>query len=90
MFKGIDVLLRSSKKRRTSFVINRTIDGNQRLLTTDEIAERLKVSLNTVQNRRWQKRSGCPLFKVGKRIYTLETTFWKWVADKGMLNERSN
>lgn len=71
-------------------MINRTTYGNEKLLTTEEIAVRLKVSLNTVHNRRWQEKSGCPLFKVGRRVYALETTFWKWVVEKGMLNERSN
>ena len=67
-----------------------TESNNAKLLTTEEIAEILKVSLNTVQNRGWQKRSGCPMFKVGKRIYTLEATFWKWVTEKRMLNERAD
>jgi len=55
-----------------------------KLLTTEEIAAILKVSLNTVQNREWRERNGCPLFRIGKRTYALEATFWRWINDKGM------
>ena len=58
---------------------------NKRLLTAEEIAHILKVALNTVHNRDWQKRTGCPMIKIGKRIYALEATFWKWVHERGML-----
>ena len=61
-----------------------TEKNKARLLTTEEIAEILKVSLNTVQTRNWRKRNGCPLFRIGKRTYAVETTFWKWVYEKGM------
>ena len=57
--------------------------GN-RLLTAEEIAAILKISLNTVHNRDWQKRNRCPLVKIGKRTYAVETVFWKWVNDRGM------
>ena len=62
----------------------RTENNIARLLTTEEISEILKVSLNTVQKRDWRKQNGCPLFRIGKRTYALETTFWEWVHEKGM------
>ena len=61
-----------------------TESNGARLLATKEIAEILKVSLNTVQNRKWRKRNGCPLFRIGRRTYALETRFWKWINDRGM------
>ena len=61
-----------------------TENDDARLLTTEEVASILKVSLNTVQNREWRKRNGCPLFRIGKRTYVLEAKFWKWVNDRGM------
>ena len=61
-----------------------TVDDDARLLTTEEIATILKVSLNTVQNREWRKRNGCPLFRIGKRTYAVEATFWRWINNRGM------
>ena len=61
-----------------------TRNKEARLLTTEEISEILKVSLNTVQTRDWRKQNGCPLFRIGKRSYALETAFWEWVQEKGM------
>ena len=72
--------------------MNKGMEGeNDRLLATKEIAAILKVTLNTVQNRGWRKRNGCPLFRIGRRTYALETRFWKWVNEKGMIiNDNSN
>jgi len=61
-----------------------TRNKEARLLTTEEISEILKVSLNTVQKRDWRKQNGCPLFRIGKRSYALEAAFWEWVQEKGM------
>ncbi len=62
-----------------------TESDDARLLTTEEISAILKVSLNTVQNRVWRKRNGCPLFKIGKRTYVFKAVFWNWVHEKGMI-----
>lgn len=59
-------------------------DGSTRLLTSEEIAAILKISLNTVHSREWQKRNRCPLIKIGKRRYSVEVAFWRWVKDRGM------
>lgn len=55
------------------------------LLTSEEIAGILKISLNTVHNREWQKRNKCPLMKIGRRTYALESAFWQWVRERGMI-----
>ncbi len=62
---------------------------DRRLVSAEEIATILNISLNTVHNREWQKRNSCPLIKMGKRKYALEATFWKWVNEKGMQDERA-
>jgi hypothetical protein len=72
---------------RVLLVAKGTESDDARLLTTEEIAAILKVSLNTVQNRDWRKRNGCPLFRIGKRTYVLEARFWKWVNDRGMTHD---
>lgn len=64
--------------------------GNQ-LLTAEDIAAILKISLNTVHNREWQKRSRCPLMKIGRRTYVLQASFWNWVQERGMVkNEQTS
>jgi len=65
-------------------VIKRSIGGASQLLTAQEIAGVLKISLNTVHSREWKQRNGCPLIKIGKRTYVLEAAFWQWVDKKGM------
>ena len=65
-------------------MVKGTEKNKARLLTTEEISEILKVSLNTVQKRDWRKQNGCPLFRIGKRSYALEAAFWEWVQEKGM------
>lgn len=64
-----------------------TESDDARLLTTEEIAAILKVSLNTVQNRGWRKRNGCPLFRIGKRTYALKAIFWRWIGERGMIHD---
>ena len=70
---------------RALLVAKGTESDDARLLTTEEISGILKVSLNTVQNRVWRKRNGCPLFKIGKRTYVFKAVFWNWVHEKGMI-----
>lgn len=68
-----------------------TVPGTaDQLLTSDEIAGILKISLNTVHNREWQKRNKCPLMKIGRRTYALESDFWKWVRERGMNGDEQN
>jgi len=49
------------------------------VLTVEEIASILGVSRNTIQRKSWQYRTGCPMRKIGKRLYALATEFYKWM-----------
>ena len=77
---------KSILQRRASHMFERTTSNNARLLTPKEMAAILKISTNTVHNREWRRRNGCPIIKIGKRAYAMETFFWKWVHEKGMMN----
>ncbi len=48
------------------------------ILMVEDIAQILRISQNTIHSRRWQEKSGCPLFKKGKRLYAIATEFWRW------------
>lgn len=48
------------------------------ILFVEDIAKILGISINTIQSKNWQKRSGCPLYKRGKRLTSLSSEFWKW------------
>jgi len=48
------------------------------LLTVEEISDILHIAKNTIQSRRWRDKSGCPLRKKGKRLYSLHSEFWSW------------
>jgi len=49
------------------------------VLMVEDIAKILRIAENTIQSRRWQKKSGCPLFKRGKRLYVFGAEFRKWL-----------
>lgn len=51
---------------------------NVKLLTVREMAEALHIKENTMQSRRWQVKSRCPLFKRGRRLFAFDYEFWKW------------
>ena len=68
-------------------MIEKTSGSSEQLLTAEEIAAILKVSLGTVRKLQWRRRNGCPLFRIGKRTYALETRFWKWVTNRGMQSD---
>jgi len=48
------------------------------VLMVEDIAQILRISPNTIHSRRWQVKSGCPLYKRGKRLYAIAAEFWKW------------
>lgn len=48
------------------------------VLMVEDIAKILRIATNTIHSRRWQEKSGCPLFKKGKRLYAFAPEFWKW------------
>ncbi|MBU3933472.1 MAG: helix-turn-helix domain-containing protein [Candidatus Omnitrophica bacterium] len=49
------------------------------ILTVEQISEILGISRNTIQRRLWRERTGCPLRKIGKRLYALAAEFYKWM-----------
>ena len=51
------------------------------ILTVEEVSSILGISKNTVQRRDWRDRTGCPLRKLGKRLYILDAEFNKWVRN---------
>jgi len=53
------------------------------LLTVEEMSNILHISKNTIQSRRWKDKSGCPLIKKGKRIYSINSRFWDWFKEGG-------
>ena len=55
------------------------VDGNIELLFSEDIAEKLGISVGTVQSKRWQRTSGCPVFRRGKRLYALSGKFLEWL-----------
>jgi len=50
----------------------------EEILTAKDIAEILQMSVNTVQRKSWRENSGCPLKKIGKRLYVTVSDFDKW------------
>lgn len=51
----------------------------QDILTVEEISDILEISRNTIQRRNWRERTGCPVRKIGKRLYALAGEFYKWM-----------
>lgn len=49
------------------------------ILTVEQISDILGISKNTIQRRIWREKTGCPLRKIGKRLYALATEFYKWM-----------
>lgn len=54
------------------------------LMTVEDIAVALRLRRNTIHSRGWQKMSGCPVFKLGKRLYAVRGTFKKWIGGKNV------
>lgn len=53
----------------------------QATLTVEKMSEILHIRPNTMHNRKWQERTGCPIKKVGKRLLSLEEEFYKWLKN---------
>ena len=60
---------------------------DNKLITVKEIAEVLNIKPGTMQTRWWQKRYGCPLFRIGKgkKLYAYRTAFWKWIEKEEVM-----
>ena len=51
----------------------------QDVLTVEEISNILGISRNTIQRKNWREKTGCPLRKIGRRLYALASEFNKWL-----------
>lgn len=49
------------------------------LLTAKDISGILGLHVNTIQNKKWQQRSGCPLIKKGQKLYVFASDFKDWM-----------
>ena len=45
----------------------------------DEIAEILGMEKNSIQRKCWRKKTGCPIRKVGKKIFSFRDEFEAWL-----------
>jgi len=48
------------------------------VLMVKDIAVIMGIQRNTIQSKRWQAQSKCPLIKRGKRLYVISGEFWNW------------
>lgn len=51
------------------------------ILTVEQIADILRLSVNTIQRKSWRDKTGCPLRKIGRRLYALADEFYKWLKE---------
>jgi hypothetical protein len=56
------------------------------LLTVEQIAETLGIETSTIHSKKWQQRTGCPLRKIGRRLYCITSEFNIWLEDYTKLN----
>jgi len=54
----------------------------QDIMTSEEIAELLRVRPQTLYDNRWRQQSGCPLFRQGKRLFGYRKEIDKWYKDR--------
>lgn len=51
----------------------------QDVLYIEDISNILRVSSNTIQRKSWREKTGCPIRKKGKRLFSLVTEFHNWM-----------
>ncbi len=59
------------------------------LMTVEDIAMALRLRRNTIHSKEWRQMSGCPVFKVGKRLYAVRGSFKKWIGGKNLAGRSS-
>ena len=52
------------------------------VLRVEDISKILGIKPNTIRSKSWQRRTGCPLKKIGKRLYSLPSDFESWLKFK--------
>jgi len=53
------------------------------VLTVEQVSSILGINRNTIQRKSWREQTGCPLRKIGKRLYCHALDFQKWVRGNG-------
>jgi hypothetical protein len=48
------------------------------ILYTEDVAEILRITKNTIQSKRWKESSGCPIRRKGKCLSVRKDDFWRW------------
>ena len=51
----------------------------QDVLYIEDISNILRVSSNTIQRKSWREKTGCPIRKKGKRLFSLVAEFHNWM-----------
>jgi len=46
--------------------------------TAQEAADILGIAVATLYDNRWREQSRCPLFRQGKRLFSMKTEFDEW------------
>jgi len=75
-----DALKKEQRQRKKEKRNVKNIVGLQNdILFSEDVAAALGVNINTIQNKKWREKTGCPLEKKGKRLYTTKKLFDAWM-----------
>ena len=50
----------------------------QDIMEAKEIAELLRIKVKTIQDGRWIQKSGCPIFKNGRKFFGIRKEIDAW------------
>jgi hypothetical protein len=56
-----------------------------KIITLNQMSEILMIKPATMHSKKWQKKSGCPLRKVGRKLFAMEQEFNDWLSDERKL-----
>lgn len=56
--------------------------GEQEVLFVEDISKLFRISLNTIQRKKWREQSGIPLRKIGKRLCGFRYEIEKWAKSQ--------
>ena len=54
----------------------------QSIITVREIAEILSIKVATLYDYRWREKSGCPLFRQGRKLFAYRERFNEWYRQR--------
>lgn len=52
------------------------------LMVIEDIAPILHLEKATIRGNKWKQRTGCPLFRQGKRLFAYRAEFDKWYKSR--------